>query len=156
YPNAASWSPLPVATQEAGPLGAAGQGKPWAIARELPQPQFSSRRPAPPRPSNGGPRGRALVPPGSPSGPPAATLLTLPPRARVLVLENDHSSAVLEWTTRAAAGRFSGDGVPRPPDGDWTAAVLAAIEKPGAPPVALASISSVHWADGGVVEIDRV
>jgi selenocysteine lyase/cysteine desulfurase len=46
--------------------------------------------------------------------------------------------------------------VPRPPDGDWTAALLAAIEKPGAAPVGLASISSVHWADGGVVEIDRV
>ncbi len=44
----------------------------------------------------------------------------------------------------------------RPDDGDWTAAVLAAIEKPGAPPVGLASISSVHWADGGLVEIDRV
>jgi selenocysteine lyase/cysteine desulfurase len=46
--------------------------------------------------------------------------------------------------------------VPRPDDGDWTAAVLAAIEKPGAAPVRLASISSVHWADGGLVDLDRI
>jgi len=72
------------------------------------------------------------------------------------VLENDHSSAVLEWTTRAPSGRFTVEVVPRPGDGDWTAAVLAAIERPGAPAVGLASISSVHWSDGGVVDMDRV
>jgi selenocysteine lyase/cysteine desulfurase len=86
----------------------------------------------------------------------AAKLIEVPASSRVLVLENDHSSAVLEWTTRAAASRFSVDVVSRRQDGDWTAAVLAAIEKPGAPSVGLASISSVHWADGGVVDIDRV
>jgi hypothetical protein len=45
----------------------------------------------------------------------------------VLVLANDHSSAVLEWVTRAASGQFSVEAVPQPEDGDWTAAVLAAI-----------------------------
>jgi selenocysteine lyase/cysteine desulfurase len=74
----------------------------------------------------------------------------------VLVLENDHSSAVLEWMTRAPSGRFTVDVVLRPDNGDWTAAVLAAIERRGAPPVGLASISSVHWSDGGVVDMDRV
>ena len=44
----------------------------------------------------------------------------------------------------------------RPPDGDWTAAVLAAIARPGAPPLALASISSVHWSDGGAIDLARV
>jgi selenocysteine lyase/cysteine desulfurase len=34
--------------------------------------------------------------------------------------------------------------------------VLAAIERPGASPVGLASISSVHWSDGGAVDMDRV
>jgi selenocysteine lyase/cysteine desulfurase len=54
------------------------------------------------------------------------------------------------------AGRFIVDAVVQPADSDWTAAVLAAIERPGAPPVALASISSVHWSDGGQLDIDRV
>jgi selenocysteine lyase/cysteine desulfurase len=34
--------------------------------------------------------------------------------------------------------------------------VLAAIERSGAPPVSLASISSVHWSDGGLIDVERV
>ena len=44
----------------------------------------------------------------------------------------------------------------QPIDGDWTSAVLAAIERPGAPRLALASISSVHWSDGGVIDVEKV
>jgi selenocysteine lyase/cysteine desulfurase len=80
----------------------------------------------------------------------------VPAGSRVLVLANDHSSAVLEWMTRASVERFTVDVVAQPDDGDWTAAVLAAVERPGAPPLALASISSVHWSDGGLLDIDRV
>src|SRR6185436_10490507 len=48
------------------------------------------------------------------------------------------------------------DTVRQPGDGDWTAAVLEAIERAGAPPVALASISSVHWSDGGALDMARI
>ncbi len=34
--------------------------------------------------------------------------------------------------------------------------MLAAIERPGAPPVALVSISSVHWADGAVLDVTAI
>jgi hypothetical protein len=44
YLNAASWSPLPIATQEAGRLGVARKGKPWAIDPALPQRQFERAR----------------------------------------------------------------------------------------------------------------
>jgi len=74
----------------------------------------------------------------------------------VLVLQDDHTSAVLEWMTRAGPGGFTVETVRRPDDGDWTAAVLEAIARPGAPPLALASISSVHWSDGGVVDLEQV
>src|SRR5204863_1354296 len=40
--------------------------------------------------------------------------------------------------------------------GDWTSAVLESIERSGAPPVSLASISSVHWSDGGLIDVDKV
>ena len=46
--------------------------------------------------------------------------------------------------------------VGRPDDGDWTAALLVAIGRQGAPAVGMASISSVHWADGGAIELYRV
>jgi selenocysteine lyase/cysteine desulfurase len=56
---------------------------------------------------------------------------------------------------RAPAQGFTIDTVPRPADGDWTAAVEAAIAKPGAP-VSLASISNVHWSDGGAIDLLRI
>ena len=34
--------------------------------------------------------------------------------------------------------------------------LLAAIERPRAAPIAIASISSVHWSDGGMVDLGRV
>jgi selenocysteine lyase/cysteine desulfurase len=82
--------------------------------------------------------------------------VTIARGARVIVLENDHSSPVLEWRTRADAQGFAVETIPQPDDGDWTSAVLAAIERAGAPPVALASISSVHWSDGGLIDLEKV
>jgi selenocysteine lyase/cysteine desulfurase len=75
---------------------------------------------------------------------------------RVLVLQDDHSSPVLEWLGRAPSQGFTVETVARPADGDWTEAVLAAIARPGAAKLALASISSVHWSDGGLVDLERV
>ena len=74
----------------------------------------------------------------------------------MLVLENDHTSPVLEWMGRAAAQGFTVDVVKQPADADWTSAVLEAIERKGAPPLALASISSVHWSDGGALDLAKV
>jgi selenocysteine lyase/cysteine desulfurase len=156
YLNAASWSPLPIATQEAGRVGVARKGRPWSIDPALSERQFERARRAAARLINAEPDDVALISSVSYGVAAAAKLATVPAGTRVLVLENDHSSAVLEWTTRARAGRFTVDAVPRPDDGDWTAAVLAAIDAPGTPPVVLASISSVHWADGGTIDMDRV
>jgi selenocysteine lyase/cysteine desulfurase len=156
YLNAASWSPLPIATQDAGRAGVARKGQPWLIHPALPAAQYERARRAAARLINADADDVALIPSVSYGVATAAKLMTVPTGSRVLVLENDHSSAVLEWITRAPSGRFSVDVVPRPDDGDWTAAVLAAIERRGAPPVGLASISSVHWSDGGVVDMDRV
>jgi selenocysteine lyase/cysteine desulfurase len=74
----------------------------------------------------------------------------------VLLLRDDHSSPALEWMTRAPAEGFTTETIRQPADGDWTEAVLAAIERKGAAPVALASISSLHWSDGGAIDLDRV
>jgi selenocysteine lyase/cysteine desulfurase len=156
YLNAASWSPLPVATQEAGRVGVARKGQPWLIDPALPAKQYERARRAAARLINADADDVALISSVSYGVASAAKLLTVPAGSRVLVLENDHSSAVLEWMTRAPLGRFTVDVVSQPGDGDWTAAVLASIEQPGGAPVALASISSVHWSDGGIVDIDRV
>src|SRR5262249_61253432 len=77
----------------------------------------------------------------------AAKIFAVRAGAGVLVLQDDHTSAVLDWMARAEQGGFAVEAVRRPDDGDWTSAVLDAIARPGARPLAMASISSVHWCD---------
>ncbi len=99
----------------------------------------------------------------SPSCRPSATASRSPERcsaiprgSRVLVLENDHTSPVLEWIARADAQGFTVETVAQPPNGDWTSAVLEAIGRPGARPLSLASISSIHWSDGGLLDMHKI
>ena len=156
YLNSASYSPLPLRTQEAGRVAVGRKGTPWTLEASFANRQHERARLAAARLINADAADIALIPSISYGVATAAKLLTLPRGARVLVLENDHSSPVLEWQTRADAQGFAIETIRQPYDGDWTSAVLASIERPGAPPVALASISSVHWSDGGLIDVQKV
>jgi len=156
YLNSASWSPLPLKTLEAGRAAVGRKGRPWTLDADFAHGQHERARTAAARLIHAEPADVALIPSISYGVATAAKLLTIEHGARVLVLENDHSSPVLEWQTRAKAQSFAVETVRRPDDGDWTSGVLAAIERPGAPPVSLASISSVHWSDGGLIDVARV
>src|SRR6202035_5540601 len=156
YLNSASYSPLPLRTQEAGRAAVGRKGTPWTLDAAFANGQHERARAAAARLINADPTDIALIPSISYGVATAAKVLPIDRGARVLVLEDDHSSPVLEWQTRAAAQGFAVETVRRPGDGDWTSAVLAAIERSGAPPVSLASISSVHWSDGGLIDIEKV
>lgn len=149
YLNSASWSPLPLKTLEAGRAAVERKGRPWTLDADFANGQHERARTAAARLIEADPADIALIPSISYGVATAAKLLTIERGARVIVLADDHSSPVLEWQTRADAQGFAVETLRRPDDGDWTSAVLAAIERPGAPPVNLASISSVHWSDGG-------
>lgn len=156
YLNAASWSPLPRRTLEAGRAAVARKGRPWLLDGDFAAGQFERARRAAARLIEAEPGDVALIPSVAYGVATASKLMRVPAGMRVLVMQDDHSSPVLEWMTRAAAEGFAVEAVPRPPDGDWTAALLAAIERQGAAPVALASISSVHWSDSGAVDCVKV
>ncbi len=156
YLNAASYSPLPIRTQEAGRAAVGRKGMPWKLPASFASEQNERARAAAARLINADPSDVALTPSISYGVATAAKLLTIPRGTRVIVLESDHSSPVLEWHARAEAQGFTVETVRQPGDGDWTSAVLAAIERSGAAPVSLASISSVHWSDGGLIDVDKV
>ena len=156
YLNSASYSPLPLRTQEAARAAVGRKGRPWTLEAGFANEQHERARAAAARLINADPADVALIPSISYGVATAAKVLTIGRGTRVLVLENDHSSPVLEWQMRADAQGFAVETIHRPDDGDWTSAVLAAIERPGAPPVSLASISSVHWSDGGLIDIEKV
>lgn len=155
YLNAAAWSPLPLAVQQAGLAGVARKARPWELAPDLPARQHARARQAAAGLINAEASDIALIPSVSYGVASAGKFLDVPEGARVLVLEEDHCSPVLEWLTRQQAAGFTVQTVRRPADGDWTAAVLDAIATPGAP-IALASISSVHWSDGGIIDLMAV
>ncbi len=156
YLNAASWSPLPIRTLEAGRLAVGRKGQPWTLDAGFANRQHERARTAAARLINADPGDVALISSVSYGVATAAKLFAVPRGARVIVLENDHSSPVLEWRTRADEQGFAVETVRQPADADWTSAVVGTIERPGAPPVGLASISSVHWSDGGLIDLEKV
>lgn len=156
YLNAAGWSPLPLATQAAARAAVARKGQPWTLAKDFADQQNERTRSAAARLINADAGDVALISSIGYGVAAAAKFLTATKGTRVLVLQDDHSSPVLEWQTRAHSQGFTVETIATPADGDWTAAILAAIERPGAAPVSLASISSVHWSDGGLVDLAPV
>jgi len=156
YLNAASYSPLPRKTLEAGRAAVGRKGQPWTVPTGFANALFERTRAAAARLINADADDVALISSVGYGVATAAKLLAIPRGSRVLVLENDHSSPVLEWHARADAQGFVVETVRQPENADWTSAVLAAIERPGAPPVSLASVSSVHWSDGGLIDIAQV
>ncbi len=154
--NAASWSPLPLAVQEAGRAAIARKGQPWKLAPDFQSGQYERARKAAAALIGAEPGDVTLISSVGYGVATAGKIMTIARGSRVLVLEDDHTSPVLEWVSRAGAGGFSVESVKQPADGDWTSAVLDAIVKPGAAPLALVSISSVHWSDGCAIDMTRV
>jgi selenocysteine lyase/cysteine desulfurase len=156
YLNSASYSPLPLRTQEAGRAAVGRKGTPWTLDAAFAHRQHERARTAAARLIHADAADIALIPSISYGVATAAKVLTIGRGTRVIVLEDDHSSPVLEWHSRAEAQGFAVETVRRPDDGDWTSAILAAIERSGAPAVSVASISSVHWSDGGLIDVEKV
>jgi selenocysteine lyase/cysteine desulfurase len=156
FMNAAAWSPLPLASQEAGRAAVGRKGQPWKLPDGFQREQYERARAAAAALIGASPDDVALISSVGYGVATAGKVLAIPRGTRVVVLENDHTSPVLEWHARAPAGGFTVDTVKQPGDGDWTSAVLETIERVGAAPVALASISSVHWSDGGALDIPRI
>ena len=156
YMNAAGWGPMPLATQEAGRAAMGRKGQPWKMAGDLASTQNERARSAAAALIGAEPGDITLISSVGYGVASAGKILEIPRGSRVVVLENDHTSPMLEWVGRAPAGGYTIDTVKQPADGDWTAAVLEAVERPGAAPLALVSISSVHWSDGGAIDLDRV
>jgi selenocysteine lyase/cysteine desulfurase len=125
YLNSASYSPLPLKTLQAGRDAVGRKGRPWMLDAGFAGRQHHRARVAAARLINADAADIALIPSISYGVATAAKLLTIPRGGRVIVLENDHSSPVLEWQSRAGAHDFAVETIRQPGDGDWTSAVLA-------------------------------
>lgn len=155
YLNCASFSPIPRPVRLAGEAGAGVKAQPWRI--EHSGAQAERIRAGAAALIGARPDDIALV--GSIShalATAARNLGPVPAGSRILHLANEHSSNVLPWARLAAECGATLEAVARAPGEDWTAAVLAAIARPGAAPLALAALSPLHWTDGALVDLDRI
>jgi hypothetical protein len=107
YLNAASWSPLPKATLEAGRAAVGRKGTPWTLDASFSNRQHERARKAASHLINAAPDDVALISSVGYGVAVAAKVLTVPRGSRVVVLQDDHSSPVLEWQTRAEAQGFT-------------------------------------------------
>ena len=72
-------------------------------------------------------------------------------RRGVLVLADQMSSNVMPWQALCTSAGGELVIVPRPPDHDWTAAVLARLDG-----VAICALPPCHWCDGALVDLEAI
>ena len=154
YLNAASFAPIPRAVRLAGEAGAAVKATPWRIEfGEAPAERVRAAAAA----MIGAAAGDIALA-GSISHAMANAARNLPAAAgsHIIHLAGEHSSNVLVWERAAATAGATVEAVARDTQASWTEAVLGALARPGAAPVAVVALSPLHWTDGALVDIDRI
>src|SRR5476649_891674 len=137
YMNAAGWGPMPLATQEAGRAAMNRKGQPWKLAADLASTQNERARSAAAALIGAEPGDITLISSVGYGVASAGKIVDIPKDSRVVVLENDHTSPMLEWVGRAPAGGFTIDTVKQPADGDWTSAAPGRSTASSTAPLAL-------------------
>lgn len=156
YLDAAAWSPLPRAVREAGETGLLTKSRPWSHPREAVAGEAERARAAAAALIGAQADDVAIVGSISHAMATVAHNLAPAPGGRALRVADEFPSLCYAFDRLAAERGLSVEIVPRPADGDWTAALLAAVTRPGAPPLAIATLTPLHWADGTVIDLDRL
>jgi selenocysteine lyase/cysteine desulfurase len=152
YLNCAYMSPLLRRAVEAGAAAAARKARPWTIspadfftdserAREL----FA-------RLLGATADDVAIIPAASYGLAIAAANLPLASGERILLLAEQFPSNVLTWRERAQQRGGEVLTIARPPDGDWTRAVLAGLDER----VRVTALPHCHWTDGGLLDLAAI
>lgn len=148
YLRCAASSPLLRAAVAAGQEGVARKARPWTAFTDGPA-LVAETRALVARLIGAGDRDIALMPSASFGVSTAAANLTVAPGRAVLVLDGQFPSNVYPWRWAAARDGGTVRAVPAPRDGDWTGAVLSALDET----VAVAALPQCHWLDGAVLDL---
>lgn len=156
YLDAAAWTPVPRPVRNAGEAGMVAKRQPWAYPREETAAWADRARTAAARLVGAEADDMAIVGSVAYAMATAARNIHPAPGGRLLRVADEFPSHRLVWDSLAADRDLVVEEVPRPADADWTAALLQAIARPGAPPLAIATLTPLHWSDGARVDLDRV
>jgi selenocysteine lyase/cysteine desulfurase len=150
--NCAFMSALPKATVAAGERGLRRKARPWDVNSRDFFADSEAARTLFAQLINATAEDVALVPSVSYGMAQAANNIVVRPGQRILTLAEEFPSNVYPWmelARRAGARVFP---VPRPDDGDWTAALLAQLDSS----IAIVAVPHCHWTDGGLLDLEAV
>lgn len=156
YLDAAAWTPLPTAARRAGEAGILAKARPWEHSRAAFPALTERARQAAAALIGADSDDVAIVGSVSSAMATAAVNLDPPPGGRILRVADEFPSLCLPFDRLAAERGLTIEEVARPAHGDWTAALLEAIGRPGAPPLAVATLTPSHWTDGAAIDLDRL
>jgi len=152
YFNCAYMAPMLRAVRQASAAAVAHVARPWQVTADdfFAPPERARTLFA--RLIGAAPDDVAIVPSASYGVSTAARNLRLARGQAILVLDEEFPSNVYAW--QALAKRDGGElrTVRRPADGDWTAAILEALDDR----IAIAALPHCHWTDGSFVDLARL
>ena len=154
YLDGAAYSPLPRGVRAAGEHGILSKSQPWAHPAARGDAVAEHARALAAHLVGASPDDIAILGSVSQGIATAARNLALKPGHRLIRMAAEFPSQSLIWDRLAAERSVLPEIVERPADGDWTAALRAAITRPGAPPVTVAALTPLHWSDGALADLD--
>lgn len=150
--NCAYMAPLMRAVCEAGERGIHRKRQPWLITSRDFFTESEQIRALFAKLINADTDDVAIVPSASYGAAVAARNLPLSANQRALVLDEQFPSNVYAWKASCQAAGAELVTVKRPAHGDWTEAVLDALDER----VALAALPQCRWTDGALIDLERV
>jgi selenocysteine lyase/cysteine desulfurase len=152
YMNCAFMSALPKATVAAGERGLQRKARPWTIDSRDFFADSEAARALFAQLINATAEDVALVPSVSYGMAQAANNIVVRSGQRILTLAEEFPSNVYPWMELARRADATVFPVPRPDDGDWTAALLAHLDAS----IAIVAVPHCHWTDGGLLDLEAV
>lgn len=155
YLDAAYMSPIPLAALEAGLAGAAIKSAPWTMTIASYYDEVEEARGLAARLIGAKPDDIAVVAATSYGMAVAAANVPVAAGSAILLMENEHPSHRYVWYDLAARSNAQVRIVAKPTDGDWTAAILAAL-RGSQMPISVVAGTMVHWFEGTTVDLQAI
>jgi selenocysteine lyase/cysteine desulfurase len=152
YLNCAYMSPQLRSVREVGERAVARKSRPWKLTVSDFFEDSEKSRALFARLVGGDPDGVALIPSVSYGIAVAAANVTVQERQRILILEDQFPSNVYSWRELAKHSGAKLVTVSRPPDNDWTSAVLDDLDED----TAVVAVPNCHWTDGSLLDLARI
>ncbi len=152
YLNCAYMSPQLRSAREVGERAMARKSRPWEITPDDFFEDVEKSRALFARLVGAEADGVALIPSVSYGIAVAAANVKVESGEDILILEDQFPSNVYSWRELAARKEAKVVTVPRPPDHDWTSAVLGHLGEN----TAVVAVPNCHWTDGSLLELRRI